>query len=325
MEIVRTAAKRLVADLGEAEQTSENWSNAAVGQSFVDDTLDRAIAALASTGLWGRENQLPSSEFWRIAGPLLERGSLHCRARFKPRGYAGDFETFVMFWRRFKCDDPLGRLFDDYFQRQTAVEAVRARIDRVAKAIVERAQRFPEKAYAIASIGCGPAIDLERAVEQLSGSQRENLSIQLFDLDEAALSHATERLGRILLPQQVTTRRENLYRLAQRHNAAQILRASDFLVCIGLFDYLPDPSAIKLLWRMWQQLKPGGTLIVGNFAPHNPTRAYMEWFGNWYLLYRTWEQLAELAYDAGIPREHVALDVEHTGVDLLLVATKPPV
>jgi extracellular factor (EF) 3-hydroxypalmitic acid methyl ester biosynthesis protein len=322
MEIVRSAAEMLVADLNRAVQLSDGWHDVAIGQTLVDAALGRCLEKLASTGIWGRGNQLPSSELWRIAGPILERGSLHCRARFKPRGYAGDFETFVMFWERYVCDDPLGRLFDHYFQRQTAVEAVRGRTEALAAAIVDHAKQYREHPYAITSIGSGPALDIELAMKQLDGWQRDEVSIQLFDLDDDALQYANQRLTRIVPSHCVSIHRENLYRLAERPTATKILGRTDFIFCTGLFDYLPDDSAIKLLRLMWQQLNAGGILMVWNFAPHNPTRTYMEWLGNWYLIYRTREELAALSDAAGIPNEMIALRAERTGVNLLLVATK---
>jgi extracellular factor (EF) 3-hydroxypalmitic acid methyl ester biosynthesis protein len=322
MSIFHTAAETLLADLEQAERTTHRWRDQAAAQALVNLALDRSLATLASTGLWGRENQLPSSEFWQVAGQTLQHGSLHCRARFKPRGYAGDYETFLMFWECFKCDHPLGSLFDDYFQRQTAVEAVRSRTRDVAGVIIEHAKEYDGRPYAVTSIGCGPAIDITLAVEQIPKWKHDELSIQLFDLDDDALNYAAQQLHPMLAPQQVTTRRENLYRLAERWNAREILKPSDFIVCIGLFDYLPDDSAVRLLRFLWKQLNPGGVLMVGNFAPSNPSRAYMEWFGNWYLLYRTREQLTELSDKAGIPRVRIAIGAERTGVNLLLVATK---
>src|SRR5262245_11229464 len=108
MSIFRTAAETLLADLARAESETDGWRDQAAGQALVNLALDRSLTTLTSTGLWGRDNQLPSSEFWQVAGPILQLGSLHCRARFKPRGYAGDYETFIMFWECFTCDHPLG-------------------------------------------------------------------------------------------------------------------------------------------------------------------------------------------------------------------------
>jgi len=77
-----------------------------------------------------------------------------------------------------------------------------------------------------------------------------------------------------------------------------------------------------MLRLFWQWLAAGGLMLVGNFAPHNPTRAYMEWIGNWYLTYRTTEDLERLALRAEIPKEHFSITSEPLGVDLFLLACK---
>jgi len=61
---------------------------------------------------------------------------------------------------------------------------------------------------------------------------------------------------------------------------------------------------------------------VGNFAPHNPTRAYMEWIGNWYLVYRTAEHLARLADQAEIAESRVAVGREALRIDLFLIGRR---
>jgi hypothetical protein len=63
-------------------------------------------------------------------------------------------------------------------------------------------------------------------------------------------------------------------------------------------------------------------LLVGNFAPHCPTRAYMEWIGNWYLIYRTAADLEALAERAGIPASCRTIGAERLGMDLFLCARR---
>jgi hypothetical protein len=78
-----------------------------------------------------------------------------------------------------------------------------------------------------------------------------------------------------------------------------------------------------MLGFFWHRLAEGGRLLVGNFSPHNPTRAFMEWIGNWYLTYRTPDDMRRLALDAGIPEEHFSIGSEALGVDLFVIARKP--
>jgi hypothetical protein len=64
-------------------------------------------------------------------------------------------------------------------------------------------------------------------------------------------------------------------------------------------------------------------MLVGNFVPNHPTRAYMEWIGNWYLQYRSFDDMRRLAEIAGIPAECRTIGADRIGADLFLTATKP--
>jgi hypothetical protein len=144
----------------------------------------------------------------------------------------------------------------------------------------------------------------------------------LLDLDPNALAAARRRLEPCLPSESLECIRTNLFRLARGTRGAKELRTPDFLVCSGLFDYLDGEAAAALLTLFWRQLADGGILVVGNFAPHNPSRAYMEWIGNWYLNYRTVDDMEQLGAASGIPPDHFRIGCERTGVDLFLVAWK---
>ena len=315
--------ERLASDLTCAEKLTSGWADEELGYALVARALDRSLRRLAATGCWGKENQLPSGEFWAATGQLLDVSWLQHRARFKPRGYAGDFEMFDRFWRRECCDHPLGRLFDRYFQAQAAVEAVRGRTELLAAAIVERCLvSDSRRPFRVVSVGCGPAIELVLAARALREVRPDQLQCTLLELDGDALTDARQRLAAWLDAERVVTLRENLYRMADKPRAADLFDGADFICCAGLFDYLPDEPAQKMLRFFWQRLASGGMFMVGNFAPHNPTRAYMEWIGNWYLLYRTADDLVNLARSAGIPQASFHISAERLGIDLFLEARR---
>lgn len=317
------AADVLLGELENARRLSADWSDEELAFALVRGALDRCLHRLAETGCWGKANQPAASEFWKRAGDWLKLGSLNARAHDKPRGYAGDFEMFVQFYERRCVEHPLGKLFDRYFQLQAAVEAVRSRTEQIAAALTSRCLNSDAaRPYRAVAVGCGPAIDFELSASWLPETQRRRLSATLLDLDGDAIEHALGRLRRLLREDQLLGVRDNLYRLADKPTSAALVQAADFLVCPGLFDYLPDEAAIKLLRLFWKGLNPDGMLLVGNFAPHNPTRAYMEWVGDWRLIYRTAEELAQLAEEADIPRESFQIGAERLGIDLFLVAEK---
>ncbi len=315
------AAEALLQELTEAARLSSDWRDENVGFALLATAMDRSLLRLAATGRRGKANQLASSQFWSSAAPVLDVGWLQPRARHKPRGYAGDYEMFVRFWEH-TCDDhPLGRLFDRYFQRQAAVEAVRSRTTYLAQIIVAAAMKRPAgREFRVASVGCGPAIELELAASWLPDSHRRNLRVTLLDFDPDALEHARRRLAGVVADEQIAALRENLYRLPDRRHAAKALDGIDLLYCAGLFDYLSDDVAGEMLRFFWRRLARQGTLLAGNFAPHNPTRAYMEWVGNWHLIYRTPDELTQLALAAGLPERAFTVAAEPLGIDLFLQA-----
>jgi hypothetical protein len=325
VERAMAAAEALLAELDRGAQATSNWADEDLGFAVVQTALDRCLSRLAETDCWGTANRAPSNAFWALAGDLLLKGSLQARARTKPRGYAGDFEMFVQFHER-RCEgDALGKLFDRYFQAQAAVEAVRSRTRQIAAALtchcLARGQGPVDgPPYRVVSIGCGPALDIELAARWLPEPLRRRQSVTLLDLDGEAVEHALGRLRGLLFEDQLAGYRDNLYRLADKPKSNLLVNDADFLVCAGLFDYLPDAAAVKLLRWCWGRLNQRGMLLVGNFAPHNPSRAYMEWIGNWHLLYRTPAELVRLAEQAGIPRWAIQIGAERLGIDLFLCA-----
>jgi hypothetical protein len=360
LSAVRAAAGQLLAALEQAEQLTGGWADQPLAAALVDAALSACLSRLAQTGLWGEANRLPSSELWKIAGPLLEVGVLQHAARFKPRGYAGDFQMLARICDGYRCDHPLGRAFDEFFQNQAAPQAVRARTEQTAAAIASDCLSRDRRGYHVVSVGSGPGLDVCRALSMLPQDRRAVIRVTLLDMDPDALHFAQTRLEP-LLPEgatgtlrggqkatwglsrfsrsengtvpfrnreavarpRLTCIRTNLFRLPQNADPSVVLEPADFLVCSGLFDYLEDEPAAAMLRWFWEQLAPGGLLLVGNFAPHNPTRAYMEWIGNWYLVYRTADALAELAARAGVPAGQATVGSERLGVDLFLAGRKP--
>ncbi|MDW7679912.1 MAG: class I SAM-dependent methyltransferase [bacterium] len=98
----------------------------------------------------------------------------------------------------------------------------------------------------------------------------------------------------------------------------------DIIYSLGLLDYLEDKIAIKLLKSLYKSLKPGGTLLMGNFSRHHSLQLLMEVFSNWKLIYREEEQLFALGKEAAPQGRHFVM-AEPEGINLILVTSKPAV
>jgi hypothetical protein len=320
--VARSAAEQLLVDLERAQQVTDDWANQRLTDALVAAALSSCLHQLAATGCWGDANRLASNELWRIAGPVLQVGVLQCRARFKPRGYAGDYQMLQWIVAEYCCEHPLGRAFDRFFQCQAAPAAVRSRTEQIAASLATQCLRADAAEFHVVSVGAGPASDIHLGLSLLPEDYRGRVRVKLLDLDPDALQFARQNVGPLLPPGSLQCIRENLYRLARGPHPEEILGTPEFLICSGLFDYLEDQTAVEMLRLFWQRLGKGGLLLVGNFAPHNPTRAYMEWIGNWYLIYRTADELEKLAVQAGIPAEVFCIGSEKLGADLFIIARK---
>jgi extracellular factor (EF) 3-hydroxypalmitic acid methyl ester biosynthesis protein len=330
--VVRKAAEELLARLRTLESPSQEAEDDNKRFQQVKAAFDACLEELGTLGLVGPDNRLPSSELWNVAGEVLQRGWMQNQARTKPRGYAGDYEMLSRMYQRRLCDDPLGRLFDRYFQDEAAPRAVRNRMAMMAGWMVEVARRADpspltplpqgERRTKVAIVGSAFGLEVRDALVQLSDAERSRAFITLMDLDWAAIEFAKQQLDGLIAPERLNAVSANLFRLPVRAPLAAHLNDTDLLLCPGIFDYLDDAAAADMLRLFWDKLASGGRMAVFQFAPHNPTRAYMEWLGNWYLIYRTRDQLRQLAIDAGIPLDCVEFGSEPLGVDLLLVATR---
>jgi len=63
-------------------------------------------------------------------------------------------------------------------------------------------------------------------------------------------------------------------------------RGFDVVYAAGLFDYLPDKLAHRLMATMLAALRPGGLMLIPNFMPGIRESIYMEAFMKWFLIYR---------------------------------------
>ncbi|HEY2412980.1 MAG TPA: hypothetical protein VGI40_12090 [Pirellulaceae bacterium] len=311
---VRAIAADLAGSLQVIERDLADSGNPEPTYARLADVLDNCLAALTVLNIWGPDNRLPSSEIWNAAGKWLSRGWLQNQARTKPRGYAGDHEMLTRVYQNWRCDDPLGRLFDRYFQAQAAPQAVRNRMRMITEWISETLAQ--EKAAKIAVVGSAFGLEIRDALTAVTAEARPSVTAVLLDLDPAALEFARDELRPLLPPEQLVLQPANLFRLPARARLATKLAGSNLILCPGLFDYFDDSAAIETIRCLFSQLSLGGRLIIFQFAPHNPTRAYMEWFANWYLTYRDQNAFRRLFESANLENAAIEIAAEPLGINL---------
>ena len=81
----------------------------------------------------------------------------------------------------------------------------------------------------------------------------------------------------------------------------------DFIYSAGLFDYLNDKVAFRMIEILYTNLRPGGTMIIPNFLKGINEKAYMETFMKWNLIYRNEEDMLRLCSPLDIPADKQSL------------------
>ena len=323
VSMTRNAAEQLVTDLDQAQQLTNNWTDDPLTSRLVHQALRRCLGTLAATQCWGESNLMPSADLWRIAGGYLEQGLLQLRSRLKPRGHAGDYELLTRIIQRTSSSHSLGAALDACFLGQAVPLALGNKIDLITEELLNRCLNTNKKSTHIISFGCGPAIELEQLVSVVPEACQKRLRVTLLDSDPGALASARNRLQKVLSNKQVETHCENLFRLPEPSGPTLPISPADVVISSEMLNYLSDTQAAEMLAFLGGHLSRGGEMLVSSFAAHLPSRAYLEWIGNWYLNYRDASALTRVAALAGYGEDQVGVSWEPLGIGLFLKVRRP--
>jgi hypothetical protein len=271
----------------------------AVDEPTTHRALDQLFGALRERKL----NSTPAdwTEFvaWCRRQPvmkLLHHDPFTYRAFSKPRGYAGDAIMMDYIYGREEqwappTADPIGRNVFSFTTAAPASEGVRARRAYIATRIDRLAEEkhFPH----VLAIASG---HLREA--SFSSAVRRRKTGRFIALDADAESLA--EVNRSYSHYGVETVTASFRRLLTK---ASGVGEFDFVYSTGLFDYLNQRTARRLVTGMFQMLRPGGTLLVANFLPGIRDIGYMETFMDWTLVYRTRCDMVDLTME--IPEDEV--------------------
>ena len=221
------------------------------------------------------------------------------RAFAKPRGYAGDavLLDFIYHDPANRCyitaATPRGRASLGFSTNTPAPRAVRNRAWLLAHQVDAVCART--KDAEILSLACGHLREAHDSVALTSRSFGRFLAI---DQDTQSL----EIVGRDAGPLGVEVAEGSVKSVIAR--GARLGRF-DFIYAAGLFDYLNDRVAGRLLSELFNMLKPGGKVCIANFLPDILDRPFMESFMDWWLIYRTPAQMMEIA--SAVPQDECSL------------------
>jgi SAM-dependent methyltransferase len=232
---------------------------------------------------------------------LVHQDPLTRRSFDKPRRYAGDAVLLDLLYEGIQPayhphrPSEIGQAIHDYLSQQMSVTSIRGRRDLLARRIDSIAEQVP--GARVLSVACGHLREarLSRAVRE----QRLGRFLAL-DQDPESLAVVDRELGTFGI-ETVAGSVKAMLKGELRFDAM------DFIYAAGLYDYLRQPVAIQLTRVLFSMLRPGGRLLLANYADppaDSSFKAYMEAFMDWWLLYR--EESEVDGWGEEIPRAEVA-------------------
>ena len=221
----------------------------------------------------------------------------------KPHGYAGDYEMIEKVYNKYISCNPRFIKYDLFSQQQACSIAVRNRKEYFKNLLCSKATQY--ETLSVLNLASGPCRGIK---ELLDDGALQNTKIHCIDIDKNAVQYAQCLLES---DPRITFETQNVFQYLPS-------KKYDLIWSAGLFDYFDDETFVRILQRFLAFVTEGGEMIVGNFHPSNPSRAYME-FGEWYLYHRTQEELIVLAQQAGITDvNRITIEKEKSGVNLFI-------
>lgn len=272
------------------------------------------------------EHHLHRNYFQHNLHPFLLLSPFVKRAYSKPLGYPGDYEMMNMLYGNHDQGESLfARLVNRYCCQVTAARSVIHRAPYILEKIdhtIDRASRHKES-VSLTSIGCGPAREIQELIKM--NPMSDPCRVTLIDTEQEALRHCRVKIGELKEATQsrinVCFLNKSIHQLILDPYMLNQLIGQDLIYAMGLFDYLPTHIAKRLLQKLYGLLSEKGELIIGNIDSSCDSRYFMEYVAEWYLLYRTPEEMMRLAEGISVP-VRTFVEKDETGAQLYLSITK---
>lgn len=295
----------------DVEAVKTKVMSACEGASKVLDDYVRSSSSPETLGAYAFRESFP----FMMSSALLERFYM------KPRGYAGDFETIEAIYAGTPGGaSAIGRMIDEWARTAGASQAVRHRRAKLVHEITARLPLAPDaEPINVTSLAVGPGREI---FDILAAQPSAPVRFIGIDIDDAALGFcAGQRQAMGVSEGKLTLFQDNLVKLSLGRGRVSIPQ-QDFIYSMGLIDYLDAKLVVRLVDWAFDQLGPGGTLVLGNFATGNRYKAFMDHIVDWVLIHRTADEMRELFARSKFGKTDVRIDADPTGIQLFAYCTK---
>jgi len=263
----------------------------------------------------------------RTLTPELTSGASWKRSYEKPLGYPGDFEVMNYAYNLDMLGDTPYEKFCHRLGTSTG-EFITTRMTLVKQKIAElvnAAAKDGKDNLNISSLGCGPAQEVSNFLK--GHAQPVAVNFTLIDQDDEALSYAYKNAYPEVVKLEgraaVNCLHATFLEFLSAGNLFKKLDNQDMIYAVGLVDYLTDKRAARLVTDLYQNLNPGGTLMIGSMYDSEQSLEWqVEMITDWQLEYRDEENMLKMA--SGLPEDATKNTiVDQTGHCIILMITKP--
>lgn len=250
---------------------------------------------------------------------IFLKGEYNLWSLKKPFGYAGDFKIIDDIYQNNPVSIGFERLFDNYFQMSAISVAVRNRKEDFKRMIIKFINdrtSLPTRIMNLAAGSCRDVLEILTAEELIN----KEVIFDCYDHETQALEYAEKLLND---KQSINFIKENALRMAAAKNINHIIKEKyDMIYSTGLFDYFNSRICIRLLTNLRNLLNPNGVMVIASVRDKysNPSVHYMEWVGDWRLIYRNEEEFNKLFFNSGFMVEDLNIQYEQQGIMQYVVA-----
>lgn len=296
---------------------------------FVNDYLHlfRRLEAGLMAADPGDESALKCFSQRSLDGLLLQ-APLLSRARKKPLGYPGDMQVMrYLYGAGFDGATLFSKALNYANWFAPGAEMVRTRKDLMRERLLERVKRLRAgEVLRVASVAAGPAqevFEMLTALEEFEGE----IEFVLFDQEPSALQFAHRRMTQLIEARwarrvRVKYMHDTIKRFLKDPQMFAPHGPFEVVICAGLFDYLDLRQSTLLGRSLYSAVSSGGTVYMGNIVPDHPSKWMMHFHMDWYLKYKSREQMMSFAAD-GAPGAHVSIVEERSGWNPFVAVTRP--
>ena len=231
----------------------------------------------------------------------------------KPYGYAGDFKIIDDIYRNNPTTTGFDRLFDNYYQMSAICVAVRNRKEDFKRLITDFIHNSQTNPIKIMNLASGSAREIKEILSSYTLSNKK-VSFDCYDNEDKAIEYAKTLLGS---SSNVNFTKKNALRLAATKSIEKSTGDKyDIIYATGLFDYLTHKVSSRLVCNIKKLLKTNGILAISNVRDKysNPSVHFMEWVGDWNLIYRTDEEFKKIFLNAGFKEDSLVVQYEQQGI-----------